>query len=91
MRSLARNTDPITSHLSADRVSEFSGAHKQQILDALKKFGPMTASEISAHVDLVGHQILKRLSDLHASSRIVPTGALRASASGRAQRVWRMA
>lgn len=90
MRALARNTDPITSHIAADRVHEFSGAHKQQILAALRLFGPMTADEISTYINLSGHKILKRLSELHGDRLIAPTGQLKVAMSGRPQRVWGM-
>ena len=90
MRALARNTDPITSHLAAERVCEFSVAHRDMILTALQYYGPQTAHEIAQHVNLLTHQVLKRLPELYKQGLIAPTGQKRAALSGRAQRVWRV-
>ena len=87
--NLSRKSDPITSHLAAARVSEFSSAHCKLICDALAECGPMTCDEIADHTGLLGHQVNKRVSDLQRKGEAEPTGELRLSGSGRKARVWR--
>jgi len=83
----ARRTDPATSHEAAKTapVSE----HQRLIMDALVK-GPAGASGIAARCGLSGHQVNKRLTELAKAGRIVETGRLVTSASGRGEREWRV-
>lgn len=85
---LARRSDPSTSHEAAERVREFAGGHCGLILDALRKYGPMTCDEIAARIDLLPHQVNKRTADLQRAGRAAPTGEERLSMSGRRARVW---
>lgn len=87
---LSRRSDPVTSHLAAARVGEFSSAHCQLICDALSECGPMTCDEIAGHTGLLGHQVNKRVTDLQRKGMAEPTGELRLSGSGRQARVWRV-
>lgn len=86
--SLARNSDPITSHLAAARVHEFALSHQEQIVSCLIEFGPMTCDEISNRIGMFSHQINKRVVELERKGLARPTGETRTSASGRQSRVW---
>jgi predicted Rossmann fold nucleotide-binding protein DprA/Smf involved in DNA uptake len=87
---LFRRTDPATSKAAAASVKAFAGEHHQAILDALSH-GPAGASGIAARCGLMPHQIGKRIGELAKAGRIVATGRLVASASGRGEREWRCA
>ena len=82
----ARRSDPATSHEAAKTapVSE----HQRLILDALGQ-GPAGASGIGARCGLSGHQVSKRLTELARTGRIVETGRVVTSSSGRGEREWR--
>jgi len=82
----ARRTDPATSHEAAKTapVSE----HQRLIMDALGQ-GPAGASGIAARCGLLPHQIGKRIAELAKAGRIVETGRVVTSASGRGEREWR--
>lgn len=45
--SLARSTDPITSHEAGARAHHFAGTHKSIILECLRRYGPSGAGRIS--------------------------------------------
>jgi predicted ArsR family transcriptional regulator len=85
----ARRTDPATSKAAAASVKTFAGEHHAAILEALSH-GPAGASGIAARCGLLGHQVNKRLTELAKAGRIVATGRLVASASGRGEREWRL-
>ena len=86
----ARTTDPVTSHQAARGARSFAGEHHQAILAALAH-GPAGASGIAARCGLQAHQINKRLPELARAGRIVETGRVVESASGRGEREWRVA
>ncbi len=76
MRDIARATDPITSHLGAQEVTE-SGRRKSQkdiILTALRDSNGSTMSEVSMLTDLTEWQVTKRLSDLKNDGLIEQEG-----------------
>ena len=76
MRDIARATDPITSHLGAQEVTE-SGRRKSQkdiILTALRDSNGSTMSEVSMLTDLTEWQVTKRLSDLKNDGLIEQQG-----------------
>ena len=85
--ALARRTDPATSHAAA--ASAPVANHQAKILDELA-IGPAGASGIAARCRLSSHQVNKRLTELARSGRIMATGRLLRSASGRAEREWRL-
>jgi transcription initiation factor IIE alpha subunit len=87
---LFRRTDPETSRLAAARVREFSGDHCRRVLEALE-LGPAGQTEIAARCGLLAHQVNKRLADLRRAGLVETTGERRLSASGRQERVWRVA
>ena len=41
-RGGVRRNDPESSHIAADMVDSFGGTHREIVLAALRKFGPMT-------------------------------------------------
>lgn len=88
MSQLARNTDPVTSHLAADSVKHFGKAHIDQIVVALLLWGPMTADEIAQRCELDKYQICRRLPEAETQGLVRATDAIRKTASGRAARVW---
>jgi len=84
----ARRTDPATSKAAAASVKAFQGEHHAAILEALSH-GPAGASGIAARCGLNGHQIGKRINELARAGRIVETGRVVTSSSGRGEREWR--
>jgi len=86
---LFRRTDPATSQAAAATVKAFQGEHHAAILEALSH-GPAGASGIAARFGLTGHQVNKRLTELAKAGRIVATGRLVRSGSGRGEREWQI-
>lgn len=62
-QALARNSDPITSHMAADRSAAFSGTHCNRILEALRDKAA-TAHTLSEVTGLTVVQIDRRLPEL---------------------------
>jgi predicted ArsR family transcriptional regulator len=86
---LARKTDPVTSHLAAARVREFTESHRQMILRCLDDHGPCTVDEIAALTGMESQAVNKRLPELQRFGVAYPVeGLLRPSDSGRMARVW---
>lgn len=94
--TLARRTDPATSHQAARRVSEFAKQHHAQILGVLsQRPDGMTVHEIASLCRLDAHAVGKRMGELaKAGSVYVATDVMtgddmtRAGPSGRQSRVW---
>jgi len=86
----ARKSDPVTSHQAARAARSFAGEHHTAILAALAA-GPAGASGIGARCGLLPHQVNKRIHELAKAGRIVATGRVVESASGRGEREWRVA
>lgn len=88
-RRLARNTDPETSHMAAQRVREFAVTHQGDILRILSLKGPMTVDQIANESGLPSQAVNKRLPEMQRLGLAMPiNGMLRLSASGRMARVW---
>jgi predicted ArsR family transcriptional regulator len=88
-KHLARKTDPVTSHLAAERVDEFMGSHHEKILICLNYYGPSNVDEIAAFTGLPSQAVNKRLPELQRLGMATPLdGVLRPSDSGRMARVW---
>lgn len=95
--TLARKSDPAQSHDAAARASIFAGSHRERIVAALKKHGPMTAHEIGARIGLEPVQVDRRM---HEARRLGQAKALvqhiggcmveikRATPSGGLAQVW---
>lgn len=88
-RTLARATDPETSHQAAARVHEFAPSHCAQVLSALRRFGRAGAEQIAAATRMDSYATRKRLSDLQHAGLAEPTEDTRKTAGGRSERVWR--
>lgn len=89
--ALARNTDPITSLIAADRAVEFAKGHRAAILAALEQHGPMDSESIGRLLGMDAYQVRKRLPELQRAGLAAPTEQTVPTASGRLQRVWRAA
>lgn len=89
--SLARRTDPDTSHDAASRVSEFQSSHQHRVLAAIQDLGEATVDEIARKCGIPAHAVGKRIPELERLGQIVATGAERPGDSGRLQRIWRAA
>jgi predicted ArsR family transcriptional regulator len=93
-RGGVRRNDPESSHIAADMVESFGGTHRELILSALRKFGPMTVDQIAARTPLMSQQVNKRLPELERDEvvRVATNSAgqevMRESLSGRPERVW---
>lgn len=89
---LFRRSDPATSKAAgrAARETGLVGRHEQLILDALE-LGPGTKDEIAARTgELTEQQVARRMCGLKRAGLVQDTGDRRASASGNAERVWRV-
>ena len=87
---LWRKTDPDTSKAAGEAAREFLGEHERLILEALAA-GPGTKDEIAARCGLSEQQVARRMAGIKRRGLVVDTGERRASASGCAERVWRVA
>jgi predicted HTH transcriptional regulator len=66
MTTLARNTDPSTSHEAVERI-EASGkraTHKESLLKAVQAVPRQTSAEYANLVGLERHEAARRLADL---------------------------
>ena len=86
---LARNTDPITSHMAAAKAT-FVNRHHQIILAVLKQCGPNGKDGISLLCALDKIQISRRLPELESLGLVEQTGSLVRSTSGRWEREWKI-
>jgi len=87
--SLARNTDPITSHLAAASIEDHRTIHHGKILTALRVYGPLGKDGIARRIGLSGVAVARRLPELYKMFAIEPTGNLVNSETGRKEREWR--
>lgn len=86
---LHRVTDPDTSREAANQVDLFGHNHEQLVLDALRRLGPLTASQIAAFTPLDPVQVNRRLAGMAQKGMAETTGDKRRNQSGRSERVWR--
>ena len=87
---LFRRSDPDTSKAAGVAAREFLGEHERRILEALAA-GPGTKDELAHRCGLTEQQVARRMAGLKRRGLVVDTGERRASASGCAERVWRVA
>ncbi|MFZ2736646.1 MAG: hypothetical protein WBI20_14955 [Burkholderiaceae bacterium] len=85
---LARNSDPITSHLAAGRARELAAHHHRLIVNILSQHGPLGKDGVASRCQITGHAVGKRLAELQRMGRISLTGRNVQSTSGRAEREW---
>lgn len=67
---LARKSDPVQSHEAAARAEVFAGSHRERIVAALKKHGPMTAHELERFTGLHYVQIDRRMHEARANAEV---------------------
>jgi len=88
----ARNADPMTSHMAAASMTEAAQAHYQQIIDCLKRFGPLGKDGIALYANINGsadgNAVARRLPELEKLGLVEQTGKLVVSKSGRKEREW---
>lgn len=88
----ARNTDPVTSHMAAASVKDSAQVHHQQIIDCLKRYGPLGKDQIAVRANINGCAdgvaVSRRLPELEKMGLIMQTGKLVPSRSGRKEREW---
>jgi predicted ArsR family transcriptional regulator len=79
-----------TSEAAAHAIEHEAKTLRADVLFALKQH-PMTADEVAARLRRSILSIRPRLSELRSHGKIVPTGVLRANASGKKAKEWRAA
>lgn len=89
---MARNTDPLTSHMAAASVRNIR-ASQQQVLDTLRDIGQGTDEDIAAHLKSCGLAFSPsgartRRSELATLGLVADTGMRRKLRSGRLAIVW---
>ena len=91
--ALARNTDPETSHESADAVQGAKASRiEQMVLDALlaARGRGMTPHELVAYIGLPWSTVTPRLRPLANRGLVVDSGGRRFGPTDRACIVWRL-
>lgn len=88
----SRRDDPHTSRAAARAARGLAGEHHRRILAVMAAGGDWTPEEIAAQAGLSSLQVSRRLFELAAAdcAAIVPSGATRATSSGRQARAWRL-
>jgi DNA-binding Lrp family transcriptional regulator len=81
----ARTTDPITSHLAAERRDKVS--HRQRILTALEGLGYGTYQDIAEAAQMQPWECTRRISDLVQDGDVIVVGH-RPLTSGRLGQVY---
>jgi predicted HTH transcriptional regulator len=74
---LARNTDPVTSALAGQAITEDGtrDVHKSKVLKALKEEPlSVTSRELSVRMDMDRHEVARRLSDLKVDGLVCQAG-----------------
>lgn len=88
----ARKTDPITSHMAADQITDVATIHHAMIIDCLKRHGPMGKDGIATHTNMNGfadgNAVARRLPEIEKMGMVETTGRLVNSRSGRKEREW---
>lgn len=84
----AKADNPVTSFEAADKAKDLAERHAQAIVECLAKHGPLGKDGIAARINISGHQVSRRLSELQKEGYIQPTGNIVKSDSGRSEREW---
>jgi hypothetical protein len=85
----SRLTDPETSHAAAEAAAKFAAAHCDAIIDALKE-GPAGKTLIARRSGIDDVAVARRMPELQRLGSIELTGNSVRSATGRAEREWRL-
>ena len=89
-RTHARADDIDTSQASAARAETMAQRQAAAVYACLQVYGPQTSDQIAQHINLLPHQVIKRVSDLRNSNAIVDTGERRRTRTGRPAAVWQI-
>lgn len=87
-RTLARHSDPSTSHAAASDVWAIRGNHCRRVYEAIVAAGPSGATWAEAGSRAEVEQAWRRTSDLKNQGMIRPSGLERVLPSGRKGIVW---
>ena len=90
---LARSSDPVTSHLAAEKFTK-SGkrqSQKQMVLDAVRSFPGRTSAELANLMRVSRYLPARRLPDLKADGLIVVGGMRECRITGERSLTWRSA
>jgi len=85
-----RANDPLTSFEAAASIKESATQHHQTIFECLQIHGPLGKDGISAHTNLDGNQVARRLNEMKIMGLIELTGKTVKSNSGRSEREWQI-
>lgn len=89
MQALARQTDPHTSHIAAERIEQTSATdHRRMLLEAVLRHPGSTCGELATIVGLQSHQAGKRLPELREAGFVVNGPARKCSQNGTVMRTW---
>lgn len=88
---IARNTDPVTSHLAAQEVTREGIRGKQAliVLEAVRRYPGRTSMELSRLCELDRYQISRRLADLEHAGEVEKGEARMCDIAGRLAVTWR--
>ena len=87
--TLARRSDPFTSHAAAS-PSERRASHYGRILGALRAMKALGAEQIGAIAQLPAHEVRRRLPELEKAGEVEVAPGERKTVYGRAERLWRI-
>ena len=89
---IARNTDPLTSHLAADHLVASGALSAQQSLafKAVEQYRGLTSLEIADKSTLCRFMLAKRLPELERTHQVRRGQARRCKISGRLAATWWM-
>lgn len=91
-RMLRRNTDPDTSHRSAEQAKRLVASHSRDILEYIEKIYPLdaTKSELAEALPNLDHvQIGRRMRELARRGFIIDTDVRRRNPSNRTEIAWK--
>lgn len=86
----ARINDPDTSHIAAAFANCFTQDHKERIVEALRKHGPMGKDAIGRRTGLDGVSVARRLPELLKANQVRLTGRKVPSIRGLLEREWEL-
>jgi hypothetical protein len=82
MSTLARATDPLSSHIAGQDASAFAANHRAEIIKLVVQHPGKTAAELAQLCDLDRYQIGRRLKEIEHSGKI-RRGIIRTCTVGR--------
>ena len=90
MQALARNTDPISSHLAAADVEKSGKADAQRVqcLEAVRRYAGQTARELSKKTGLDRYMLNRRLPELAKAGKVQRGDIRPCGAGGRPSLTW---